>query len=57
MPETLEELRQTLDKADEHTAMLMERIKVLETKLKAAEYAAKLNYDGWQQEIARKSRS
>ena len=25
----------------------------LETKLKAAEYAAKVNYDGWQQEMAR----
>jgi hypothetical protein len=26
----------------------------LRTKLKAAEYAAKVNYDGWQQELARK---
>lgn len=56
MPETIEELQETLNRADEHTAMLMNRIKELETKLKAAEYAAKVNYDGWQQEIARNSR-
>ena len=53
MPETIEELRHTLDKADEHTKMLMERIEELETQLKAADYAAKFNYDGWQQELQR----
>ena len=53
MPETLDDLRKTLERADLHTAMLMKQIKFLETKLKAAEYAAKINYDGWQQEIAR----
>ena len=31
----------------------MDRIKELETQLKAAEYAAKFNYEGWQQEMKR----
>ena len=53
MPETIKELRHTLDLADKHTEMLMRRIDELETKLKAAEFAAKFNYDGWQQEIER----
>ena len=53
MPETIEELRHTLNLANEHTEMLMKRIEELATQLKAAEYAAKFNYDGWQQEIAR----
>ena len=52
----IESLEGTIDKADKHTAFLMDSIKSLETRLKAAEYAAKVNYDGWQQEMARKSR-
>lgn len=47
------ELEATIDRADEHTAVLMESIKGLETRLAAAVYVAKVNYDGWQQEMAR----
>lgn len=43
-----------LDRADAHTKMLMESIASLEARLKAAEYAARVNWDGWQQELARK---
>lgn len=49
----LEEFEAQIDKADEHTAFLMKSIGELEAKLRAAEFAAKTNYDGWQQELAR----
>jgi hypothetical protein len=49
------ELEAVIDRADQHTAMLMKSIDGLEERLKAAEYAARVNYDGWQQEIARSS--
>lgn len=55
MPETIEELRETLDRADQHTAMLMKRIEELEAALSAAEFAAKHNWEGWQQEIKRRA--
>jgi hypothetical protein len=49
------ELEAVIDRADQHTAMLMKSIDGFEERLKAAEYAARVNYDGWQQEIARSS--
>lgn len=60
MAETVEELAATLDKADEHTAWMVEELEArdkkiveLELALRMAEAAANHNYEGWQQEIVR----